>query len=331
MAGNAHDDHSGGDHGHDHHDHKHGAGPDGGHAGGHGHNHAPKDFGFAFAVGTALNLGFVILEAAYGFIANSMALLADAGHNLSDVFGLLMAWGASVLVKRAPTSRFTYGFGASSILAALANAIFLLVAIGAIAWEAVQRLGTPEPVASRTVMIVAAIGIAVNGVTAWLFASGGKNDVNIRGAFLHMAADALISLGVVAAGFAMLLTGWLWLDPVVSLVIAAIIVYGTWGLLRESAGLAMHAVPPGIDPERVRDHLAQLPGVARIHDLHIWPMSTTETALTCHLVMPEGHPGDAFLERAAETLHAKFEIAHATLQIEHTECGGCCLSTKAIA
>ncbi len=308
------------DAGHDH-DHDHGASV--GHDQAHGH--APKDFGFAFAVGTALNLGFVILEAVYGFLANSMALLADAGHNLSDVFGLLMAWGASVLVKRAPTQRFTYGYGSSSILAALANAIFLLVATGAIVWEAVQRLGSPETVASKTVMLVAALGIAVNGFTAWLFASGSKDDINIRGAFMHMAADAAISFGVVIAGLVILQTGWLRLDPAVSIVIAMIIVYGTWGLLRESAGLAMHAVPPRIDPARVQDHLAKLPGVTQVHDLHIWPVSTTETALTCHLVMPAGHPGDQFLCDAAETLHDTFDIRHATLQIEHSACAGCAL------
>jgi cobalt-zinc-cadmium efflux system protein len=319
MAEHEHEDH--GDHKDDHgHDHIAAGGHD------HGHGHAPKDFGFAFAVGTALNLGFVILEAFYGFLANSMALLADAGHNLSDVFGLLMAWGATVLVKRAPTPRFTYGFGSTTILAALANAIFLLVATGAIVWEAVQRFGSPEPVAGQTVMMVAALGILVNGFTAWLFASGSKDDINIRGAFMHMAADAVIALGVVITGFAMLKTGWLWLDPVVSIVIAAIIVYGTWDLLRESAGLAMHAVPPGIDPARVRAHLEKLPGVTAVHDLHIWPMSTTETALTCHLVIPAGHPGDQFLCDAAEALHVKFEIRHATLQIEHADCGGCALA-----
>ena len=291
-----------------------------------GHDHKPKDFGLAFALGTGLNLGFVALEAAYGFIANSMALLADAGHNLSDVFGLLLAWGASVLVKRVPTARFTYGYSSSSILAALANAIFLLVAVGAIAWEAVQRFGTPEPVAGKTVMIIAAIGIAINGFTAWLFASGSKDDINIRGAFLHMAADAVISLGVVIAGLVMLLTGWLWVDPLVSLIISGVIVFGTWSLLRESATLALHAVPLRIDPARVRVCLEQLPGVADVHDLHVWPMSTTETALTCHLVMPAGHPGDAFLAQAADALHDQFEIRHATLQIEQAACAGCSLA-----
>ena len=281
-----------------------------------GHNHAPKDFGFAFALGTALNVGFVVVEAITGVLANSMALLADAGHNLSDVLGLLMAWGASILVKRRPTLQYTYGFGSSTILAALANAVFLLVAVGAIAWEAVQRISAPPPVAGTTMIVVAGLGILINGFTAWLFASGAERDVNIRGAYLHMAADAAISFGVVLAGFAMLMTGWNWLDPVVSLIIVALIVWATWGLLRDTTRLALHGVPAGINPVDVQSRLAALPGVASIHDLHIWPMSTTETALTCHLVMPDGHPGDAFILQATEMLHAEFEIRHATLQFE---------------
>lgn len=315
---------------HDHSDHEHDAGH--GHAHGHsgGHAHAPKDFGRAFAIGTALNLGFVIVEAAYGFSANSVALLADAGHNLSDVFGLLMAWGASALVKKPPTARFTYGFRSSTILAALANAILLLVATGAIAWEAVQRFATPEPVAAKTVMVVAAVGIVINGVTAWLFMSGKDEDINIRGAFTHMAADAVIALGVVLAGLGILLTGWLWLDPVVSLVISAIIVWGTWGLLRSSVDLALHAVPSNIDPAKVRKHLEDLSGVATIHDLHIWPMSTTETALTCHLVMPNGHPGDTFIAQIAKALQEKFGIAHTTLQIEKGDAGSCALEPEQV-
>lgn len=293
--------------------------------------HAPKDFGFAFAVGIGLNFAFVLLEAFYGFIANSVALLADAGHNLSDVLGLAMAWGASALVKRAPTPRFTYGFGSSTILAALANAVFLLVATGAIIWEALQRFNTPEVVASKTVMIVAAIGIAVNGFTAWMFMSGSKDDINIRGAYLHMAADAAIAFGVVLAGFAMLATGWPWIDPLASIVISVIIIYGTWGLLRESATLAMHAVPPAIEPARVAGVLEKLPGVSAIHDLHIWPISTTKTALTCHLVMPGGQPNDAFLTDAAHMLEDKFGIHHATLQVERAGCAGCSLETSASA
>lgn len=307
-------------------DHDHdGHGHDDDHGSGHGHSHTPKDFGMAFATGTALNLLFVVIEAGFGFFANSMALLADAGHNLSDVFGLLLAWGAAVLTKRAPTPRFTYGLRSSSILASLTNAVFLLVAVGAIVWEALHRLSAPEPVASSVVMIVAAIGIVINGLTAFMFASGSKEDINIRGAFLHMAADALVSVGVVIAGAIMALTGWLTIDPLVSLMIAAVIIYGTWELLKESAGLALHGVPPGIDPKAVRAHLEALPGVEDVHDLHIWPMSTTETALTCHLVMPAGHPGDAFLATAADGLHHEFEIGHATLQVEHAPCPGCCL------
>jgi cobalt-zinc-cadmium efflux system protein len=254
-----------------------------------------------------------------------MALLADAGHNLSDVFGLLMAWGAATVAKRAPTNRFTYGLRSSSILAALVNAILLLIAVGAIALEAVQRFSHPEATAGITVMIVAAIGIVINTATALMFFSGGREDINIRGAFLHMAADAAISLGVVLAGLAIVLTGVLWIDPVVSLVIAAIIVWGTWSLLRDSVNLALHGVPSGIDVTAVRAFLAGLPGVASVHDLHVWPMSTTETALTCHLVMPAGHPGDAFLVGAAETLARRFKIGHPTMQIEKGDGHACAL------
>ena len=314
MAGHDHDH---GEHDHDDHSgHAHGPG---------GHGHAPKDFGRAFAIGTALNVGFVLVEASYGFWVNSMALLADAGHNLSDVFGLLAAWGAATLAKKAPTARYTYGLRSSSILAALANAVLLLVAVGAIAWEAIQRFGHPEPVAGGTVMAVAAIGIVVNGITASMFMSGSKEDINIRGAYLHMASDAAVSLGVVLAGLAIVLTGWLWLDPLVSLAISSVIVWGTWSLLRDSVNLALHAVPSRIDPAKVRGYLEGLPGVARIHDLHIWPMSTTETALTCHLVMPAGTPGDAFLADAAHGLQDRFKIAHATLQVERGDVGVCAL------
>mgnify|MGYP001415312820 CR=1 FL=1 len=295
------------------------------HSPGHAHGHAPRDFGTAFAIGLVLNIGFVVVEAAAGIFANSMALLADAGHNLSDVFGLLMAWGATLLARKAPTARFTYGLRSSSILAALANAILLLVAVGAIAWEAAQRIVHPESVAGATVIAVAAIGILVNGFTAWLFMAGRDLDLNIRGAYLHMAADAVVSLGVVLAGLAMLMVGWLWIDPIVSLVISGIIVWGTWSLLRDSVNLALQAVPPDIDPTEVRSYLESLPGVARLHDLHIWAMSTTETVLTCHLVMPARHPGDAFLRQASDGLRHHFKIAHATLQIEHGDAGVCAL------
>ena len=289
-----------------------------------GHVHAPQDFSRAFAVGTALNVAFVVVEIAFGVAANSMALLADAGHNLSDVIGLLFAWGAGTLAKRPPTQRFTYGLRSSSILAALANAVLLMIAVGGIMWEALQRFWTPAPIAAGTVIIVAAIGIAINLGTALMFMSGRKEDINIRGAYLHMAADAAVSAGVVVAGFIMLATGWTWIDPLVSLVIAAIIVWGTWSLLRDSLSMALHAVPTNIDTAAVRRLLEGLDGVDRIHDLHIWPMSTTETALTCHLVMPTGHPGDAFLARAAAELARQFGIAHPTLQIETGDSGSSC-------
>ncbi len=291
------------------------------HAGdGHDHPHAhapaPADFGRAFAIGIALNVGFVAIEAVYGVIAGSVALLSDAGHNLGDVLGLAAAWLASVLVKRAPSARFTYGLRGSSILAALFNAVFLLLTVGAISWEAILRLADPAPVAGKTVMVVAAIGILVNGVTAWLFASGQKDDINLRGAFLHMASDALVSAGVVLAGLVILLTGWLWLDPLTSLAVNLAIVWGTAGLLRQSLGMSMAAVPSGVDAATVRAFLAARPGVAAVHDLHIWSMSTTETALTCHLVLPGGHPGDPFLHDLSAELAARFRIGHSTVQIE---------------
>jgi cobalt-zinc-cadmium efflux system protein len=297
-------------HDHDHHDHldEHGAGA--------GHVHAPASFGKAFAIGIALNAAFVIVEVVYGVLGNSVALFADAGHNLGDVLGLGVAWVASVLVKRAPSARFTYGLRGSSILAALFNAIFLLLTIGGISWEAIQRLGHPEPVSGKTVMIVATFGIVINGVTAWLFAAGREGDLNLRSAFAHMAADAVVSVGVVASGGVLMLTGWLWLDPFVSLAINAVIVWGTWGLLRDSVGMSMAAVPFQIDPAKVRHFLETRTGVASVHDLHVWPMSTTEIALTCHLVMPAGHPGDAFIHELCEGLAARFEINHTTVQIE---------------
>lgn len=292
----------------------------------HSHAHAPTSFGRAFALGAALNIGFVVVEAVFGILSNSTALLADAGHNLSDVFGLLVAWGASLLSQRAPTARYTYGLGSSSILAALFNAVFLLIAVGAIAWEAIQRFTHPAPVAATTVMIVAAVGIAINGVTAWMFASGRKGDINIRGAFLHMATDAAVSAGVVVAALLILLTGWEWIDPAVSLVICAIIVWGTWGLLRDSVRMSLAAVPQTVDAAGVSAYLRELPGVTQLHDLHIWPVSTTETALTCHLVMPGGHPGDRFLMETAHALAHRFAIGHATIQIETDEATFCALA-----
>ena len=299
-----------------HRDRDHGAGR---------HTHAPKSFGFAFALGTALNLGFVVIEAIFGILSNSTALLADAGHNLSDVFGLLVAWGAAVLSRRAPTTRFTYGLGSTSIMAALLNAVFLLVAVGAIAWEAILRIAHPEPVAGGTVIVVAVIGVLINGLTAWLFASGRDDDINIRGAFLHMAADAGVSAGVVVAGAVIILAGWQWIDPLVSLAICAVIVWSTWGLFKDSLHMSIAAVPPSLEPADVRAFLEKLPGVTGLHDLHIWPISTTETALTCHLVMPGGHPGDAFLMSAAHDLEHRFGIGHATMQIEISESAACAL------
>jgi cobalt-zinc-cadmium efflux system protein len=306
--------HNAPDHG-ENHDHVHGG----------AHPHAAS-FGRAFAIGIALNIAFVLIEAGYGIAANSMALLADAGHNLSDVLGLLVAWVASVLVKRPPSKQFTYGLRGSSILAALFNAVFLLLVVGAIGWEAIQRIASPEPVAGMTVMVVAGIGIGINGMTAWLFASGAKGDINIRGAFLHMAADAVVSAGVVFAGLVILYTGWLWLDPVVSLLIVAVIIGGTWGLLRDSLSMSLSAVPPGIDAAAVKTYLSGLRGVVALHDLHIWPMSTTEIALTAHLVMPGGHPGDAFLVEAAHGLAQQFGIGHSTLQLEMSEDTACVLA-----
>ena len=286
------------------------------HADDHAHHHAPTNFNRAFAVGIALNLGFVVVEAVFGAVAHSLALLADAGHNLSDVLGLVLAWGATVLVRRLPTKRRTYGLRRSSILASLINALLLLIAIGAIAWEAIQRLQHPQPVASAVVMGVAAAGILVNGITAWLFAAGRKGDLNIRGAFQHMAADAVVSLGVVLAALAMRFTGWLWLDPAVSLVIVVVIAVGTWGLLRDSVNLALDAVPQSIDPGQVETYLAALPGVTAVHDLHIWGMSTTDAAMTVHLVKPDASIDDALLARINADMHRLFHIDHTTVQFE---------------
>ena len=287
-----------------------------GHGHGHGHGHAHATFDRAFAVGIVLNTIFVVAEVAYGLAAHSLALLADAGHNLSDVLGLALAWGAVWLGRKPATAAFTYGFRRSSILASLVNAVVLLVAVGGIAWEAVQRLASPGPVDSGTVMWVAAAGIAVNGITAWLFARGSKGDLNIRGAFIHMASDAAISAGVVVAALITLGTGWLWLDPLVSLVIAALIVAGTWGLLRESVRLALDGVPAGVDQAGVATYLAALPGVAQVHDLHIWSMSTTEVALTAHLVRPGAGLDDVLHAQIAHDLDHQFGIAHVTIQCE---------------
>lgn len=307
-------------HEHDHdHDHKHGH--DHGHSHGFGHHHhhhvpSPDGNGRAFALAIGLNLAFVIIEFAYGFIAHSTALMADAGHNLSDVLGLVLAWGAAMLAKSAPKGRYTYGLRGSSILAALGNGLLLMVACGAIAWEAVQRFNQPAPVMGATVAIVAGIGVLINGFSAWLFLAGSKGDLNIRGAYLHMAADAALSLGVVISGLAIMATGWSWIDPAVSLVIVVVIVLGTWSLLRESVQLSMAAVPPGVDAAAVRAFLCAQPGVSEVHDLHIWAMSTTENALTAHVVMPDGYPGDATLDAMTARLREDFSIHHCTLQVE---------------
>jgi cobalt-zinc-cadmium efflux system protein len=294
----------------------------------HGHHPAGRaDYGRAFALGIVLNLAYVIAEATFGALSGSLALLADAGHNLGDVLGLALSWGAAVLSRREPSGRFTYGLRSSSILAALANAIILLVVTGGIAWEALWRLSHPIPVAGGTVAWVAAAGILVNGATALLFARGRQRDLNLKSAFLHMATDALVTAGVVIAGIAIALTGLPWLDPAVSLVISGVIVYATWDLIRSAISLALDAVPEGIDASAVRAHLAAMPGVAAIHDLHIWGISTTETAMTCHLVMPGGHPGDAALGRLARELEERFGIHHSTIQIELADSDEVCVLT----
>jgi cobalt-zinc-cadmium efflux system protein len=286
------------------------------HSNGHHHHASPNNQGRAFVMTIILNMAFVVIEFAYGFIANSTALMADAGHNVSDVLGLLLAWGAIILTRKPPSKRYTYGLRSTSILAALANAMLLLVACGAIALEAIQRFSQPPTVAGLTVSIVAAVGIVINGLSAWLLMKGSKEDLNIRGAYLHMAADAAVSLAVVIAGMAMFYTGWFMLDPIISLVIVIVIVLGTWSLLRDSMQLALSAVPAKVDALAIDAYLRQLVGVTEIHDLHIWGLSTTESALTVHLVMPNGHPGDSFMDEIVRTLEDRFFIHHCTLQIE---------------
>ena len=320
MADHKHHDHGHGD-GHHAHDHGHAHGHGHSH-GGHGHSHAPADFGLAFAVGAGLNLAFVAAEFAAGILTGSLALLADAGHNLADVAGLLLAWGAVALAKRPATARRTYGLRKGTILASLANAGLLLAGVGAVAWEAIGRFGEPQPVATGWMAAVAAIGVIINTATALMFMRGRKDDLNVRGVYLHMAADAGVSAGVVVAALVIQLTGWLWLDPAVTLAVLAIIVAGTWGLLRDSLDMALDAAPRGIDPAAVRAALDAWPGVTDVHHLHIWAMSTTETALTAHLVAPRAAPG--LLQLANAKLGA-LGIGHVTLQIEQTaedDCGG---------
>jgi cobalt-zinc-cadmium efflux system protein len=282
-----------------------------------GHAHHKEDFSRAFALGIALNVVIVVVEGVYGFLANSMALIADAGHNLSDVLGLVVGLAGVIMARRSPSRRFTYGLKKASILAALINALFLLVAVGAIAAEAVRRLFNPAPAQAQTMIWVAAVAIAVNGLTAMLFARGRERDINVRAAFQHMAADAAVSAAVVFAGFLILWTGQQWVDPVMSLVVAAVILWGSIGLMKESVGMSLMGVPSGIELEEVEIALASLDGVESVHDLHIWPLSTTETALTAHLVLPQGS-SDALLRSARIMLHDRFAIEHCTLQVEQS-------------
>lgn len=310
------------DHNHDHNhaEHSHAAQAGHQHAHGHAHSHqhaAPAPgHGRAFALAIGLNTVFVAVEFGYGFVANSTALMADAGHNLSDMLGLVLAWGAALLAQRAPNAQYTYGLRSSSILAALANALLLLLACGAIGWEALQRISSAPAVAGMTVSVVAAIGVVINGFSAWLFMAGSKGDLNVRGAYLHMLADAAISLGVVVSGLIIMQTGWAWLDPIISLLIVVVIVAGTWSLLRESLRLVLAAVPDNVDPAAVAAFLSRQSGVEAVHDLHIWAMSTTETALTAHLVIPGAYPGDEVIEEIVARLRRDFAIHHSTLQIE---------------
>lgn len=285
----------------------------------HEHGHGPASYDRAFAIGASLNIAFVIAEVVFGLLAGSLALIADAGHNLSDVLALLLAWGAMVLGRRQASVRRTYGWGRSSILAAVINALALLVIIGAVSWEAIRRLADPEPVSGGVVIGVAALGMLINGGTALLFMSGRQRDVNLRGAFLHMTSDAGVSLGVVIAGIAILLTGWLWLDPVISLVIGTVVLFGTWGVLKDSLNLALDAVPENVSIDAVRQYLVDAPGVVDLHDLHVWGMSTTETALTAHLVIVDPPTEERFLGELTEEIHERFGIAHVTIQLERVD------------
>lgn len=282
----------------------------------HSHTHEVKDFGKAFAIGIALNVVYIVVEVIYGLILNSLALIADAGHNLSDVLGLVIAWVASYLVKKSATEKYTYGLKKSSVLAAFLNAMILMVAIGIIIWEAIGRFVEPQQIEGSKIMIVAGIGVVINAATAFLFFSGRKQDLNIKGAFLHMAADAGISLGVVIVGLVLTFTDLYWLDPVVSIVIALIIFFGTWDLLKDSTNLALDAVPKDIDKEGVEDYLNSLPVIESFHDMHIWAMSTTETALTVHVVAKEDCRNNELINKICEELRDKFKIVHTTIQIE---------------
>ena len=293
----------------------------------HHHHHAAPDYNRAFAVGVLLNIIFVVIEVFYGVVANSLALITDAGHNLSDVMGLLLAWGASYLARKQPSLRRTYGYSRATILASMFSGLLLLAAVVVISWEAINRFITPAEPVGQTIMWVAGIGVVINSVTAWFVVSGKDHDLNIRGAYLHMAADALVSLGVVVSGFVIWKFGLKWFDPMSSLLIALVIFWSTWGLLRDSLNLAIDAVPRGLDPTEVRDWLAAQPGVEGMHDLHIWPMSTTETALTAHLLMSEPPQDDDFLHHLASQLQVKFKIAHATFQIERGDGNHPCMQS----
>ncbi len=305
------------DHDHDHDDRDHHERPEHHHSHGHHHHPPPEELNRAFLIGISLNMLFVVVELVFGVIADSLALIADAGHNLSDVLSLVMAWGAARLARRDPTPRRTYGFRRGTILSSLVSSILLLVAMGAIGWEALLRFREPAPVAGSVMIWVAGVGVVINGITAWLFAAGRHHDLNVRAAFMHMVGDAAVSVAVVLGGIGVLTLGWLWLDPAISLVIVAVIVVGTWDVLTESLDMAFDAVPKAIDPQDVREFLRRLPGVTDIHDLHIWAMSTTETALTAHLVIPAGLKDDHFLRDVAGELDHRFRIGHATLQVEH--------------
>lgn len=299
--------------GHDHHGHHH------------GHHHpAPTNFNRAFAIGVALNLAFVIIEFGYGLAADSLALIADAGHNLSDVLGLLLAWGAAVLATKAASDRRTYGYRKATVLAALLSALLLLVALGGIVWEAVDRFANPAPVHGMTMIVVAAIGVLINGITAWLFFSGKDSDLNIRGAFLHMAADAAVSVGVVVAGLLILWGHWVWLDPAISLMIVAVVFVSTWGLLKDSVNYAMDGVPGHIHTDAVRQYLLNLPEVESVHDLHIWPLSTTQIALSAHLVVTDDRIDNALLGTIQQHCHAHFGIDHVTTQVETAQMANDC-------
>jgi cobalt-zinc-cadmium efflux system protein len=307
------------DHNHAHH-HAHEHSHDHGHAPGHAHGMPIEGVNLRMGIAVALNLVFVVIEGGFGFLSNSVALIADAGHNLSDVLGLVCAWGALLLGRRPPGAKFTYGLGRSSVLAALVNAVLLLLACGAIAWEAASRLGAPPPVAGRTVMAVAGIGIVLNGISAWMLHAGSHGDLNRRSAYIHMLSDAAISAGVVLSGLVIVFTGWSLLDPIVSLVIVAVILVSTWRLLRDSLTLSLDGVPASVNSSAVMSYLADQRGVTDVHDLHIWALSTTSVALTAHLVVPDRGAEDALLISLTPDLKRRFRIQHATLQIERDRC-----------